>query len=69
MILAGTSLAMIGRAQGAQAFGPVTRFGDLGKSLEDAVKAAEAGHVAVVDVRVEPGYDQAASAAITRAPG
>jgi thiamine pyrophosphate-dependent acetolactate synthase large subunit-like protein len=60
-------LAMIGRAQGAKGFGPVTRLGDLGKTLDEAVSAALAGEVAVVDVRVEPGYDQASSAAITRA--
>jgi thiamine pyrophosphate-dependent acetolactate synthase large subunit-like protein len=60
-------LAMIGRAQGAKGFGPVTRLGDLGKTLDEAVAAAAAGEVVVVDVRVEPGYDQASSAAITRA--
>jgi thiamine pyrophosphate-dependent acetolactate synthase large subunit-like protein len=62
-------LAMIARAQGATGFGPVTRLGDLAGTLEKAVSAAEAGEVVVVDVRVEPGYDQASSAAITRAPG
>ncbi len=62
-------LAMIARAQGATGFGPVTKLGDLAGTLEKAVNAAAAGEVVVVDVRVEPGYDQASSAAITRAPG
>ena len=61
-------LAMIARGLGAEGFGPITRLGDLGAALEKAVKAASEGKVAVVDVRVEPGYDQASSAAITRAP-
>ena len=51
-------LAMIARAQGAHGFGPVTRLGDLAGALDKAVAAVEAGQVAVVDVRVEPGYDR-----------
>jgi thiamine pyrophosphate-dependent acetolactate synthase large subunit-like protein len=62
-------LAMIGRAQGAIGHGPITRLGELGATLDKAVKEALEGNVVVVDVRVEPGYDQASSAAITRAPG
>jgi thiamine pyrophosphate-dependent acetolactate synthase large subunit-like protein len=62
-------LAMMARAQGATGFGPVQKLGDLAPTLEKAVKAAADGQVVVVDVRVEPGYDQASSAAITRAPG
>jgi len=62
-------LAMIARGLGATGFGPVTRLGDLGSTLEKAVKAASERQVVVVDVRVEPGYDPASSAAITRAPG
>ncbi|HUZ71362.1 MAG TPA: thiamine pyrophosphate-dependent enzyme [Stellaceae bacterium] len=62
-------LAMIARGLGATGFGPVTRLGDLAATLESAVKAAADGQVVVVDVRVEPGYDAASAAAITRAPG
>jgi thiamine pyrophosphate-dependent acetolactate synthase large subunit-like protein len=62
-------LAMMAKAQGATAFGPITRLGELADTLQKAVAAAADGQVAVVDVRVEPGYDQASSAAITRAPG
>ncbi len=62
-------LAMIARGLGATGFGPVIRLGDLAATLEKAVKAAADGQVVVVDVRVEPGYDAASAAAITRAPG
>jgi len=57
----------MGRAQGAVGFGPVTKPGDLAGVLEQAIAAVDAGHVAVVDVRVEPGYTAAMTAAMTRA--
>ena len=60
-------LAAMGRAQGAVGFGPVTKPGDLVAVLEQAIAAVDAGHVAVVDVRVEPGYTAAMTAAMTRA--
>ena len=44
------------RAQGAQGFGPVTTEAELAAALAAAIAAVEAGGVAVVDVRVEPGY-------------
>ena len=59
-------LAAMGRAQGAAGFGPVTKAADLAPILEKAVAAVEAGQVAVVDVRVEPGYTAAMTAAMTR---
>ncbi len=59
-------LAGIARAQGAQGFGPVTSIDDLDATFAKAVAAVEAGHVAVVDVRVEPGYTAATTAAMTR---
>jgi thiamine pyrophosphate-dependent acetolactate synthase large subunit-like protein len=59
-------LAAMARAQGAQGFGPVTAIGDLTSTLEKAIAAVEAGHVAVVDVRVEPGYTAAMTAVMTR---
>jgi len=59
-------LAAMARAQGAQGFGPVTAIGDLGPTFAKAIAAVEAGHVAVVDVRVEPGYTAATTAAMTR---
>jgi thiamine pyrophosphate-dependent acetolactate synthase large subunit-like protein len=60
-------LAAMGRAQGAQGFGPVTKPGDLAAVLEKAIAAVDAGGVAVVDVRVEPGYTAVMTAAMTRA--
>lgn len=59
-------LASMARAQGAQGFGPVTDIAELASTFEKAIAAVEAGHVAVVDVRVEPGYTAAMTAAMTR---
>jgi thiamine pyrophosphate-dependent acetolactate synthase large subunit-like protein len=59
-------IATLARSQGAQGFGPVTRTGDLVATFEKAIAAVEAGHVAVVDVRVEPGYSAIAQAAMLR---
>ncbi len=59
-------IATIGRAQGAQGFGPVTVIGDLATTFANAIAAVDAGHVAVVDVRVEPGYTADVTAAMTR---
>jgi thiamine pyrophosphate-dependent acetolactate synthase large subunit-like protein len=50
-------LAMMARAQGAQGFGPVNSLEDLKSSMAQAVQAVKNGEVAVVDVRVVPGYD------------
>ena len=52
-------LAAMGQAQGAIGFGPVTDAADLPDVLADAVAAVRAGAVAVVDVRVLPGYGPA----------
>jgi thiamine pyrophosphate-dependent acetolactate synthase large subunit-like protein len=59
-------IAAIARAQGAQGFGPVTTIGDLGPTFAKAIAAVEAGALAVVDVRVEPGYTAAMTALMTR---
>ncbi len=59
-------IAGVARAQGAQGFGPVTAIGDLGAAFTKAIAAVDAGAVAVVDVRVEPGYAAAVTAAMTR---
>jgi thiamine pyrophosphate-dependent acetolactate synthase large subunit-like protein len=59
-------LAAIARAQGAQGFGPVATVAELGPTISKAIAAVEAGAVAVVDVRVEPGYTAATTAAMTR---
>jgi thiamine pyrophosphate-dependent acetolactate synthase large subunit-like protein len=59
-------LAGMARAQGAQGFGPVTAIADLAPTLEKAIAAVEAGAIAVVDVRVEPGYTAPVTAVMTR---
>jgi thiamine pyrophosphate-dependent acetolactate synthase large subunit-like protein len=59
-------LAALGRAQGAKGFGPVTAIADLEQVFAQAIAAVEAGEVAVVDVRVEPGYTAATTALMTR---
>jgi thiamine pyrophosphate-dependent acetolactate synthase large subunit-like protein len=59
-------LAAMARAQGATAFGPVTAIADLPATFAQAIAAVEAGAVAVVDVRVEPGYSTAMTAVMTR---
>ncbi|HEX2655417.1 MAG TPA: thiamine pyrophosphate-binding protein [Xanthobacteraceae bacterium] len=60
-------LAAMARAQGAAGFGPITRIKDLASTFGQAIAAVERGEVAVVDVRVEPGYTPAMTAALTRA--
>jgi thiamine pyrophosphate-dependent acetolactate synthase large subunit-like protein len=56
----------LGRAQGAVGFAPVLKTGDLVPTFEQAIAAVEQGQVAVVDVRVEPGYSAVATAAMLR---
>jgi thiamine pyrophosphate-dependent acetolactate synthase large subunit-like protein len=62
-------IATLARAQGAQGFGPVARGEDLIAAFAAAIAAVDAGGVAVVDVRVEPGYTPAMSAAVVRSAG
>jgi thiamine pyrophosphate-dependent acetolactate synthase large subunit-like protein len=59
-------LAAIGRAQGAQGWGPIEGLDALAPALEDAVHAVQDGAVAVVDVRVQGGYTPAMTAALTQ---
>jgi thiamine pyrophosphate-dependent acetolactate synthase large subunit-like protein len=59
-------IAAMGRAQGALGIGPITSVADLAPALENAIAAVDAGGVAVVDVRVEPGYTATMTAAMTR---
>ncbi len=58
--------AGLAAAQGAVGFEPVTRTADLVPTFEKAIAAVEAGQVAVVDDRVEPGYSAVATAAMLR---
>ncbi len=59
-------LARMAAAQGAVGFGPVSEVGDLATVFAQAIAAVEGGAVAVVDVRVAPGYAPAATAALLR---
>src|SRR5579864_7992370 len=59
-------LAAMGRAQGAVGFGPITSPADLGPALKKAIAEVDAGKVAVVDVRVEPGYTMVMTQAMVR---
>jgi len=60
-------LAALARAQGAAGFGPVEDADQLAATLAEAIKAVEQGAVAVVDVRVAPGYTPAMTAAVSNA--
>jgi thiamine pyrophosphate-dependent acetolactate synthase large subunit-like protein len=62
-------LAQMATAQGAKGFGPITRVEDLAATFAKAIAAVEAGGVAVVDVRVKPGYGPNVAAAMTRKTG
>ena len=59
-------IAALARAQGAEGFGPIARGEDLIVAFEAGIAAVDAGGVAVVDVRIEPGYAPAMSAAVVR---
>jgi hypothetical protein len=56
-------LAMMGRAQGATAFGPITSLQDLKPAIEKGLEAVKGGAVCVIDVRVIAGYDSNMSGA------
>lgn len=59
-------LAQLARAQGAVGFGPITDGAELAGAFTGAIEAVESGSVAVVDVRVAPGYAPAAAAGLFR---
>ena len=59
-------LAQLARAQGAQGFGPLTEGSELADTFRAAIDAVAGGAVAVVDVRVAPGYAPAAVAGLFR---
>ena len=63
------SIAGIAAAQGAAGFGPVKSADQLVEVFAKALAHVEAGGVAVVDVRVEPGYTPAMTASLNRHAG
>ncbi len=52
----------LARGQGALGFGQVAALGELLPTLQQAISVVDAGKVAVVDVRVEPGYSEPGTA-------
>ncbi|SFQ00478.1 thiamine pyrophosphate-binding protein [Tranquillimonas alkanivorans] len=58
-------IAAMARAQGAQAYGPVSLMEELEEVLAAAVSAVEAGQTVVVDVRVRRGYSDAMAKGMT----
>ena len=59
--------AALARAQGAVGFGSIEDVSQLGGTFTKAIAAVEQGQVAVVDVRVAPGYTPAMTAAVSNA--
>jgi len=62
-------LGMLARAQGLDGIGPVTSADMLQDALVDAVRRLKSGKAVVVDVHVEPGYNPAMAAGVTRGHG
>ncbi|MEA2928241.1 MAG: hypothetical protein QOG38_669, partial [Hyphomicrobiales bacterium] len=60
-------IAALARAQGARGFGPVEELRRLEPMFAEAIAVVESGGVAVVDVRVAPGYTPAMTAAVSNA--
>jgi thiamine pyrophosphate-dependent acetolactate synthase large subunit-like protein len=60
-------IAALARAQGALGFGPIEDVGQLDGTFAKAIAAVEQGQVAVIDVRVAPGYTPAMTAAVSHA--
>jgi thiamine pyrophosphate-dependent acetolactate synthase large subunit-like protein len=58
-------IAALARAQGALGFGPIEDTSQLAGTFAKATAAVEQGQVAVVDVRVAPGYTPAMTAAVS----
>jgi thiamine pyrophosphate-dependent acetolactate synthase large subunit-like protein len=58
-------MAHLARAQGAQGFGPVTDAAAMGEAFRQAIAVVDGGGVAVVDVRVTPGYAPAMASGLT----
>jgi thiamine pyrophosphate-dependent acetolactate synthase large subunit-like protein len=50
--------AMIARGQGAVGIGPVTKVGDVGSALREAVAVLKAGNVCLVDFHVTAGQER-----------
>lgn len=60
-------IAAMGRAQGAEAIGPVVKVEDVLPAVKKGLELARAGKVCVIDMRVLPGYDANISGALPSA--
>jgi thiamine pyrophosphate-dependent acetolactate synthase large subunit-like protein len=56
-------LAMLARAQGAEAIGPIDSVEALEPAIARGLRAVQGGAVCVIDIRVVPGYDAPMSGA------
>jgi thiamine pyrophosphate-dependent acetolactate synthase large subunit-like protein len=62
-------LAMMAKAQGLKAYGPVNNATELKHALALALIDFEEGYPVVIDVRVEPGYAPSMTQGMTRSHG
>jgi thiamine pyrophosphate-dependent acetolactate synthase large subunit-like protein len=62
-------LALMAKAQGLKAYGPVNNATELKQALAQALMDFEAGYPVVIDVRVEPGYAPSMTQGMTRSHG
>lgn len=58
--------AQLAKAQGATGFGPVREPADIRDAFDKAIKVVEEGGLALVDVRVAPGYTPAMASALAQ---
>jgi thiamine pyrophosphate-dependent acetolactate synthase large subunit-like protein len=60
-------LAMMARAQGLTAFGPVEDASELARVLSEAIELVKGGATVVIDTVVQTGYSPSMTAGLTRA--
>ncbi len=63
------NISAMARAQGALGIGPVASHEALGPAFAEAIAAVEGGAVAVIDIRVEPGYTPAITQTMLKPEG
>lgn len=58
--------ARLAEAQGAIGIGPVRTTGELARAIAQGIEAVRSGRVAVIDARVNPGYDPATAKSLQK---
>jgi thiamine pyrophosphate-dependent acetolactate synthase large subunit-like protein len=58
-------IASIARAQGMEAFGPVTQAGELARALQEAVTIVRSGRPCLVDAHIDPHHGRATAGSTT----